>query len=46
LLICRWLDAAKVGAEFLRDKCRDKKTGWFYFAVTEKGEPLIQPFSM
>ena len=34
-----WLDGAKLGYEFLRDKCFDKQ-GKMYFHVDEKGSPI------
>ena len=39
-----WLDAARVGAEFLRDKSRDGE-GRFYFLVSREGTPLVAPYN-
>jgi len=39
-----WLDAARVGAEFLREKCRDAEQR-FYFLVARDGVPLVAPYN-
>ncbi len=37
-----WLQAARLGAEFLRDRARDEQ-GWFYFSTDRTGRPLTYP---
>jgi N-acylglucosamine 2-epimerase len=39
-----WLDASRQGAEFLRRYGRNEEG--YYFCVTRKGEPLIQPYQI
>jgi len=40
-----WLDAARHGAEFLRDHGRDERGNW-YFSLDRRGRPLVQPYSI
>lgn len=40
-----WLDIAKHGVEFLRDKGVDGN-GNFYFSLTREGDPLIQAYNI
>ena len=40
-----WLDAAKLGAEFLREHGADGDGNWF-FSVTRDGRPLVQPYNI
>lgn len=40
-----WLKNAIHGAEFLKKYGRDEQGNW-YFSVTEKGAPLIQPYNI
>jgi len=40
-----WLDAAKLGAEFLREHGRDENGDW-YFLLSETGEPLTVPYNI
>jgi N-acylglucosamine 2-epimerase len=40
-----WLQAAKAGAEFIRDHCFDD-SGRMYFAVTRDGRRLTKPWSI
>lgn len=40
-----WLQNAIHGAEFLKKYGRDNKGNW-YFSLTEKGEPLVQPYNI
>ena len=35
-----WLEAAKAGAQFIREHCVDETDGRMYFVVTRQGEPL------
>jgi len=39
-----WLEAARVGAEFLRGRCRDRD-GNLYFLVARDGTPLMAPYN-
>ncbi len=39
-----WLDAARSGAEFMRDRCRDDD-GNLYFLVARDGTPLVAPYN-
>ncbi|MCR8668701.1 AGE family epimerase/isomerase [Aestuariibaculum sp. M13] len=41
----KWLEIAKNGIDFLRKYGSDKE-GNFYFSVTQKGEPLVQPYNI
>jgi N-acylglucosamine 2-epimerase len=41
----KWLEMAKLGVEFLRDKARSP-TGDFYFSTTRSGVPLVQPYNV
>lgn len=41
----KWLDLARLGAEFLRDKGRSLD-GDFYFALDRKGLPLVEPYNI
>jgi len=40
-----WLELAKLGANFLRDKGKDSN-GHFYFTLDRQGNPLIAPYSI
>ena len=40
-----WLDHAKLGAEFLIKNGMDENGNW-YFALTQEGNPLVQPYSL
>ena len=40
-----WLEAARAGAEFIRDHCFDE-SGRMYFAVTRGGRRLTKPWSI
>ena len=40
-----WLNLARLGAEFLRDKGRSPE-GDMYFALDRKGQPLVQPYNI
>jgi len=40
-----WLDAARLGAEFLREHGRDKNGDW-YFLLDRQGHPLIAPYNV
>jgi len=40
-----WLDLAKLGAEFIRDKGR-APNGDFYFSLDRSGKPLVQPYNI
>jgi N-acylglucosamine 2-epimerase len=40
-----WLDAAKLGAEFLRQHGTDGDGNW-YFSLTRDGTPLVQPYNI
>ena len=40
-----WLNLARLGAEFLRDKGRSPD-GDFYFALDRKGQPLVEPYNI
>ena len=41
----RWLDMARLGANFLRDKGR-APNGDFWFALDRAGRPLVQPYNI
>ena len=41
----RWLDLAKLGADFLREKGR-APNGDFWFALDRGGKPLVQPYNI
>ena len=41
----RWLDLAKLGADFLREKGR-APNGDFWFALDRSGKPLVQPYNI
>ncbi len=41
----RWLDLAKLGADFIREKGR-APNGDFWFAVDRAGKPLVQPYNI
>ncbi|UNY97737.1 AGE family epimerase/isomerase [Zhouia spongiae] len=40
-----WLDIAENGVDFLRDHAMDAN-GNFYFATTQDGRPLVQPYNI
>ncbi len=40
-----WLDAARLGADFLRTHGRSPDGGWF-FSLTRDGRPLVQPYNV
>ena len=40
-----WLNMALHGAEFLQKYGRDEKGNW-YFSLTQKGQPLLQPYNI
>lgn len=40
-----WLDMAEHGAGFMKKFGRDEHGNW-YFSLTEKGEPLVQPYNI
>ncbi len=40
-----WLGLAKLGADFLKAHGRDGNGDW-YFALTETGQPLVQPYNI
>ena len=40
-----WLDAARLGAEFLKKHGRDGNGDW-YFALNRQGEPVIAPYNI
>ncbi len=40
-----WLDIALHGAEFLKKYGRDQEGNW-YFALTQSGQPLVQPYNI
>jgi N-acylglucosamine 2-epimerase len=40
-----WLDIAKHGIDFLEKYGRDKEGNW-YFALTQEGLPLVQPYNI
>lgn len=40
-----WLDAAKLGADFLKAHGMDADGNW-YFLLTREGEPLVQPYNI
>ncbi len=40
-----WLDAARLGAEFLRRHGMDADGNW-YFALDRQGRPLVQPYNI
>ena len=40
-----WLQIAKNGADFLAQHGRDSEGNW-YFALTQTGQPLIQPYNI
>ena len=40
-----WLDAARLGADFLRAHGRSPDGGW-YFSLTRDGRPLVQPYNV
>ena len=41
----KWLEAAKIGADFLQKYGRDENGNW-YFSLTAEGKPLIQPYNI
>ncbi|MBL8966500.1 MAG: AGE family epimerase/isomerase, partial [Spirochaetaceae bacterium] len=41
----RWLELARLGADFLRDKGR-APNGDFWFSVDRRGNPLVQPYNI
>lgn len=41
----RWLELAKLGADFIREKGR-APNGDFWFAVDRAGRPLVQPYNI
>ncbi|MFH5833666.1 AGE family epimerase/isomerase [Halalkalibaculum sp. DA3122] len=41
----RWLEIARTGYEFLKKHGRDTEGNW-YFSLTRRGEPLIQPYNI
>mmetsp|Transcript_1505 Transcript_1505/g.1991 ORF Transcript_1505/g.1991 Transcript_1505/m.1991 type:complete len:402 (+) Transcript_1505:3-1208(+) len=42
----KWLDLAKLGADFLREHGYDKSTGYFYFSLRRDGVPLVAPYNI
>ncbi|MGA7303288.1 MAG: AGE family epimerase/isomerase [Rhodothermales bacterium] len=40
-----WIEAAEVGARFLRQHGRDRDGDW-YFALTSDGRPLVEPYNI
>ncbi len=40
-----WLDAAKLGAEFLRDHGHDENMDW-YFLLARDGTPVVAPYNI
>ncbi|SHM92544.1 N-acylglucosamine 2-epimerase [Cyclobacterium lianum] len=40
-----WLEMARHGLSFLKEKAKDKE-GNFYFSLDQKGNPLIQPYNI
>lgn len=40
-----WLDVAQLGAAFLEKHGRDRQGNW-YFALTQEGKPLVQPYNI
>lgn len=40
-----WLEAARIGAEFLAAHVRDPHGQW-YFSLTREGAPLVQPYNI
>jgi N-acylglucosamine 2-epimerase len=41
----RWLDAARLGADFLREHGKAPNGDW-YFALDRSGRPLVQPYNI
>lgn len=41
----RWLQTAKIGADFLATHGRDPEGNW-YFSLTKTGKPLTQPYNI
>ncbi len=41
----KWLEAAKIGADFMQKHGRDENGNW-YFSLTAEGKPLIQPYNI
>ena len=41
----KWLEVAKLGADFLASKGRDAEGNWF-FALDRTGSPLVQPYNI
>ncbi|MEN1785093.1 MAG: AGE family epimerase/isomerase [Bacteroidota bacterium] len=41
----KWKALALLGADFLEKNGRDAKGNW-YFSLTQKGEPLVQPYNI
>ncbi len=41
----RWLEMAKVGADFLARYGRDTDGNWF-FSLNQQGQPLVQPYNI
>ena len=42
----KWLSTAQHGATFLEKYGRDPNTGQWYFSLTQKGEPLVEPYNI
>lgn len=40
-----WLEAARLGADFMRRHGRDRHGDW-YFSLTREGRPLVQPYNI
>jgi N-acylglucosamine 2-epimerase len=40
-----WLEAARLGFDFLSEKGRDREGNW-YFALDRRGRPLVQPYNI
>ena len=42
----RWLNTAQHGAAFLEKYGRHASTGHWYFSLTQRGEPLVEPYNI
>eukprot|EP00005_Dracoamoeba_jomungandri_P000896 CAMPEP_0174251978 /NCGR_PEP_ID=MMETSP0439-20130205/1639_1 /TAXON_ID=0 /ORGANISM="Stereomyxa ramosa, Strain Chinc5" /LENGTH=431 /DNA_ID=CAMNT_0015332441 /DNA_START=156 /DNA_END=1451 /DNA_ORIENTATION=+ len=42
----KWLQLARLGADFLREHGEDPETGGYYFSLNQKGDPLVSPYNI